>query len=284
MTNARTVKSASNPLIKRLMKLRTSKKQRAIDNAFVLSGYSLAAEVASFAPITARRALLTDGFHLPPNVSVSDEIVHTSTEAMCKASGVERVLGDLGCLLEIDLPMHSFISSGAKLAAPSCYSVVLDAVSDPGNVGTLMRSASALGWRTVVACNGTADFFADKCIRAGRGAPLKMHSLGVMSDIGSVLSEAKHNGANVLIADDRSPDAVPVQHSPAPIAANNAPSNGVVLVLGSEGEGVSEQALHHATTIVKIDAPHGDGCPLNVSAAGAILMHLFAPSLACHTF
>jgi tRNA G18 (ribose-2'-O)-methylase SpoU len=52
---------------------------------------------------------------------------------------------------------------------------------------------------------------------------------------------------------------------------------GVVLALGSEGEGVPDDALKHASQTVAIRTPNGDGSPLNVSAAGAILMYALAP-------
>ena len=273
------VTSPANPLIKRIAKLRASRKQRELDQSFVLSGHALATEaVASRAsPLVVRTALIAPGFSLPEGVHLTSEAITVSPNALSKAAGVDRVLGDLGCLLEIPLP--TLVSSGSELAKPGHHSVVLCGVSDPGNCGTLQRSASALGWSGCIASSGCADIFADKTLRASRGAPLKLQQLGARIDAADVLQQARSAGAHVMVANESLHDALSVNDTANMVKSTEAATNskGVVLALGSEGEGVPDDALKHASQTVAIRTPNGDGSPLNVSAAGAILMYALAP-------
>ncbi len=65
------------------------------------------------------------------------------------------------------------------------FVLVLDRVQDPGNAGTILRTAWAAGLRTVVATSGTVDLFSPKCLRAGMGAQfsLKTHALADLCEV-----------------------------------------------------------------------------------------------------
>ena len=142
-------------------------------------------------------------------------------------------------------------------AAPSGVVLVLDAVQDPGNLGTLVRSAEALGAAGVIALPGTVDAWNPKAIRAAMGASFRLPILHV----GWAAASAwlRREGFRILAAD----------------VGGAAPPAGVeraALVMGNEGGGISHPVLADADQVVGIPL-RGRAESLNVAAAAAILLH-----------
>jgi TrmH family RNA methyltransferase len=137
--------------------------------------------------------------------------------------------------------------------------LVLDAVQDPGNVGTLIRAAEALGASGVVALPGTADPWSPKVVRAASGSSIRLPVLAVAWDeavahlrmIGCAVWASAADG-DLLERGATGPD-------------------GVALVLGNESRGVSGTIRAAADRIVAIPM-RGDAESLNAALAGAILM------------
>jgi RNA methyltransferase, TrmH family len=144
--------------------------------------------------------------------------------------------------------------------APQAPTVVLDRLQDAGNVGAILRSAAAFGFRQVVALKGTAALWSSKVVRAGMGAhfglalfdaaePVLLDGLRV-----PLLSTSSHGG-----------DLVHRAQLPWPCA----------WVFGHEGQGVSPAVEQRATLRVRIAQPGGEES-LNVAAAAAICLHASA--------
>ncbi len=140
---------------------------------------------------------------------------------------------------------------------PRVASVVLDRLQDPGNVGSILRSAAAFGVRQVLALQGTAALWSPKVLRAGMGAhfALALHE-GLALDALDALSlpwvaTSSHAGAEL-----------PASDLPAPCA----------WVLGHEGHGVSPALLARCALQVRIPQPGGEES-LNVAAAAAICLY-----------
>jgi len=140
--------------------------------------------------------------------------------------------------------------------------LVLDGVSDPGNVGTLIRSAAAFG-ASVVSIGG-ADPFGPKVVRASAGTCYRtpIHRIEDTSDIASLL---RGDGRPVLGL------AAEGERSLAD-AARDVPPAGAVLVVGSEPHGLGAPVRAAVDTLVRIPMREGVES-LNVAAAGAIAMH-----------
>ena len=138
--------------------------------------------------------------------------------------------------------------------------VVLDRLQDPGNVGSILRSAAAFGFHQVVAIKGTAALWSPKVLRAGMGAHFGLHlvegatpdALGVLAT--PVLATSSHHGSWL-------------HEAPLPWPA--------AWVMGHEGQGVSAPLLAMATHHVRIAQPGGEES-LNVAAAAAICLHASA--------
>jgi RNA methyltransferase, TrmH family len=143
------------------------------------------------------------------------------------------------------------------LAAPPAAVLVLDAVQDPGNLGTLARTAEALGAAGLVALPGTVDPWNAKSVRAAMGATFRLPVVQAAWD--DLEPWLRARGVAVLAADAAGGPLDP----PPPRAA---------LVLGNEGAGVSPETAARADRTVAIPL-RGRAESLNVAAAGAILLH-----------
>lgn len=143
---------------------------------------------------------------------------------------------------------------------PDAPTVVLDGLQDAGNVGTILRSAGAFGFRQVVAVKGTAALWSPKVLRAGMGAHFGLSLLeGLAPDALEalqvpLLATSSHQGSYL----HRS-------QLPWPCA----------WVFGHEGQGVGAAIAARASQFVRIVQPGGEES-LNVGAAAAICLHASA--------
>ena len=150
---------------------------------------------------------------------------------------------------------------------PSAATVVLDRLQDAGNVGAILRSASAFGFKQVVAIKGTAGLWSPKVLRAGMGAHFGLHLVeGLSSDDLNALdmpwvATSSHQGPflHTLLAEAK---------LPMPCA----------WLMGHEGQGVSPALAERAAVHVRIAQPGGEES-LNVASAAAICLHA---SATCH--
>ena len=137
--------------------------------------------------------------------------------------------------------------------------LVLDAIQDPGNLGTLMRSAKAFGFDTILLGRGTVDIYNDKVIRSSQGAIFKLNFIN--DDIKSFMNE--HQDYEFYGTD--------VVKGVEAEAIN--PGKKIAIILGNEGNGMQEELKD--LTKANIYIPLINTESLNVSVAGSILMYLF---------
>jgi TrmH family RNA methyltransferase len=157
-----------------------------------------------------------------------------------------------GILAMADIPTWSL----ADVTRPRL--AVLDAVQDPGNVGTLIRAAEALGAGGVALLPGTADPWSAKTVRAATGSSFRLPVMELT--LPELKAWCDTQGASLLAS---AAGGEPAERGSTPAA--------VALVLGNEGAGVSESVLDAADGVVGIPLL-GSTDSLNVAMAGAILM------------
>lgn len=150
----------------------------------------------------------------------------------------------------IDLPTPPAIAADSP-------TLVLDRLQDPGNVGSILRSAAAFGVRQVLALSGTAALWSPKVLRAGMGAHFSL-----AMDEG--LDEADLHALSVplLATSSHAGDLLPQAELPWPCA----------WVMGHEGQGVSPALLARCAMQVRIPQPGGEES-LNVAAAAAVCLY-----------
>jgi TrmH family RNA methyltransferase len=138
--------------------------------------------------------------------------------------------------------------------------VVLDRVQDAGNVGSILRSAAAFGFRQVIALKGTAALWSPKVLRAGMGAHFALHL------VESAQPESLQDlDLPLLVTSSHQGELLHRTQLPWPCA----------WVLGHEGQGVAPELMARATHSVRIAQPGGEES-LNVAAAAAICLHASA--------
>ena len=164
-----------------------------------------------------------------------------------------------GVAVIAEIPPRSF--STIDRAGPGVM-LVLDAVQDPGNVGTILRTAAALGANATVALPGTVDLWNAKVVRSGMGAHFHHPAFSsTWAELDTFLGETK----TTLLAADATGDSIAELQRPARVA----------LVVGNEGAGLSAEARARADHIVALPI-HSSVESLNVAVATGILLYVLS--------
>ena len=141
--------------------------------------------------------------------------------------------------------------------------LLLEGLQDPGNVGTLIRTAAAFDFGGVVLSNECADPFSPKAVQASAGAIMSVW-VRRTADYLTIAEELKSRGFNLVAADIRGEPLNPAYRLPLPC----------VLMLGSESAGLGQKLLALADKKIRIPMNGRMVESLNVAVAGAILMFL----------
>jgi TrmH family RNA methyltransferase len=143
----------------------------------------------------------------------------------------------------------------------NCLLLLGENLSDPGNVGTLIRTASAAGADGVILTAGSAELYNPKVLRAAAGAVFHIKVV-TGADINDAIAKIKKHGAKVYASHPRS-DILPYS-----IDMREA----VCLLIGNEAHGLTGEALSLADSLVTLPMP-GPAESLNASVAGAVLLY-----------
>lgn len=139
--------------------------------------------------------------------------------------------------------------------------LVLDTLQDPGNVGTLIRSALAFNYDKVYVSESTVDIYNEKVIRASQGAIFKINI--VKKELSEIYRILNMNNFDIVVT-SLTKNSVFLDD----LKVNEK----FAIVLGNEGNGVSEVSLTNATNVVKIKMSEKIDS-LNVAVAGSIVMY-----------
>jgi TrmH family RNA methyltransferase len=246
------ITSMQNPKIQAVRALLNRRSEREAAQAFVAEGVRLVEEaLGSHWPM--QRIFFSAGLSERGQQLVTQctqlgvEVEEVAPQVMEGMTGTETPPGLLAVL------------GLTPRALPARYSFVLicDAVRDPGNLGTLLRSAVAAGVQAVLCAPGTADAYAPKVVRSGMGAHFRLPV--VEMDWAQIMTVCKpltlwlaemEGGTPCWSADFIHP---------------------LGLVVGGEAEGASAEARQHVKRQVYIPMPGGSES-LNAAVAGSVLM------------
>lgn len=244
MTEQR-ITSRKNPLLQQVKKLLSSRKAREEAGLFAADGVKLLAEAVRWYP-GLDTVILSDGVHA--DVPESVRLFRVPEDVMASISPMES---PQGALFLCRLPEK-------KTYAPTPGCLLLDGIQDPGNLGTILRTADALDI-PVTLLEGCADPYSPKTVRASMGAVFRTQP--VKADWAEVKAACGVAGIPVAVAalSQRAKDL------------RNADLRGMAVAIGSEGQGVRREILESADGELII--PMNKRCEsLNAAVAAAIVM------------
>jgi TrmH family RNA methyltransferase len=239
------IESLQHPIVKVVVKLRKEKEFRQQERSVLIAGKKLVAEIAVHTSL--KIIFIEKGYLLEPSLS-APEVMIVTKEILKKMTGLENP-EPIAALAPLPPP--------ASLAHKK-YLLGLDGIADPGNMGTLLRTALALGWEGAFITSRSTDPFNDKAIRAAKGASFRFPlAYGSVEELNELI---RKNSMTGYIAD--------VRGEPLHLFKHAAP---IVLILGNESHGASSEAKKHYQSIAipmcgKMES-------LNVAAAGAIMLY-----------
>ena len=239
------ITSRKNPLIQQVRRLLTSKKERENAGLFVADGTKLLDEAARYYP-GLETVILSDG--VEANLPEQVEVVRVPEDVMAYISPMET---PQGALFLCRLPEK-------KDWIPAKGMLLLDGIQDPGNLGTILRTADALDV-PVVLLEGCADPYAHKTVRASMGAVFRRQP--VQASWEQVRSKCMEKQIPVAVTalSSRAKDIREVDLS------------SMAVVIGSEGRGVRPEILAQADAELII--PMTAHCEsLNAAVAATIVM------------
>lgn len=244
------ITSRDNPVLQRLRKLSADAGAYRKLGSVWLEGDHLA------------RACLQRGHAL--TLAVVTEQAYAEPELRALADAAPRVLvvpqalfkGISGLESPAQLGFEVPHEQGLALT-PGLDSVVLDRLQDAGNVGTILRSAAAMGFRQILALKGTAALWSPKVLRAGMGA-----HFGLRLVEGLAPEDLDALGLPLIATSSHADRRLHELPLPQPCA----------WVMGHEGQGVQPALLQRCTLTVGIPQPGGEES-LNVGAAAAICLY-----------
>ncbi len=232
-----------NRLVKHIVKLQDKRPYRYEHREVVVEGIKIISEMENV------KTLLTVDKALIPKSLQADEIFLVTETVMKKIS---RTKNPEGILAIAKMPQESSLEKKKKI-------LVLDGINDPGNLGTLLRTALAFGWEGIYLLASCCDPFNEKALRAAKGATFRLpYTLGKLDDFTVFCGKSDFQ---VLIADLAGTPPEKVK-----------PSEKRLLILGSEAKGISKEL----TTLGQpVSLPMSKTMEsLNVAVAGGILMYV----------
>lgn len=239
------ITSRKNPLLQQVRRLLTSRREREETGLFVADGTKLLREAAAYWP-GLDTVILSDG--VEAEVPESVRVVRVPEDVMADISPMQTPQGALFlCRLPEKSPFR-----------PQPGMVLLDGIQDPGNLGTILRTADALEI-PVALLEGCADPFGHKTVRASMGAVFR--TIPVQTTWREAKEACAAAGIPVAVTalTDRAKDL------------REAPVEKLAVVIGSEGQGVRREILESAGETLII--PMNPRCEsLNAAVAAAIVM------------
>lgn len=249
------ITSRANPLVARIRKLNSRRSSRREERVFSGEGPKLLAEALKWGA-ELETVVCAEGMALPelPDWVRTVEVPEGLLEAVADTKTPQGVV---------------FLCKGKTLDMPRKLEgkryLILDGVQDPGNVGTIWRTADAFGADGLILCNGCADPWSPKTVRSSMGAVFRLPVYeGTLSEAADKLAAADIP----LYAAALRADTVDVRAVGLSRAA---------VIIGSEGQGVSEQGLSLCRKTLKI--PMRERCEsLNAAVAASVILWEMARS------
>ena len=232
------IESVNNERIKEYAKL-SEKKHRDTSKLFLVEGHHLVSEAL-------KKNIVKEIFLLEGETNWYKEVTYVTENVLKK-------LSDLKTPAKVIAVCHRVLSD--KLIGNV---LLLDDIADPGNLGTIIRTAAAFNYETIILSPGSVDAYNSKVIRATEGMLFNVNL--IVADLESVINRLKKDDYLILASSPKASN----------IASKVRGRHG--LIIGSEARGIKTEISRLADQILRI--PMSDNCEsLNAGVAAGILMY-----------
>lgn len=235
------ITSVNNQYIKDLSLLK-NKKNRILENKYIVEGYHLVEEAYKAGVL--KEVLTTD-----ENITFDVPTILVTDAIISKLSSTKEPQGIIG-IVEMKKPLWQSYSK---------Y-LILDDVSDPGNLGTIIRSSAALGIEAIIVSLDTVDEYNDKVLRATQGAIFKIPIFRM--NLSDAISKLKEDDIKIIVTSLQNSSDLKTIKKP----------NKFGIILGNEAKGVHPEYLDLADEIVRIEMQN-DVESLNVAMSAGIIIY-----------
>ncbi len=260
------ITSKENPKIKLCMKLATSKKSRKENKMFFIEGARLCSDAIKemqagrleiYGVFASKNSLEKYKDYIDVSLFEKDRnSFFTVDEKLCKTVCNTQSEQDIFAAVKMNDNMltEDSIKPGGKY-------LVLNNIQDPGNLGTLLRTADAVGIDGVVLSNHCCDLYSPKTLRSTMGSIFRIKTY-VCDDFQKVLEifGNKHIKTMAAVVDKKAVSVIDADYS-----------KGCAVVVGNEGNGLSEEHANLCDEKITIKM-HGNINSLNAAVAGAIIL------------
>lgn len=250
------IESSQNAQVKHWKKLVTVRKDRDKSGEFLVEGFHLVEEALKD-PSWVLTLIVREGMKIPSDWNLEDvSMVEVTMEIAKEIAETEYSQG---------IYAHCIQPKSTQNEQQNWTNVLMiDAVQDPGNVGTMIRTADAAGLDAVILGKGSADAYNPKTVRSGQGS--HFHIPIVKGDLSEWLQTFR--GKGIPVYGTSLDDAVTYKHV--------EPQSQFALIMGNEGSGLSPELLVQTDMNLKIPL-HGQAESLNVAVATGILLYTLIP-------
>jgi len=247
------ITSAQNNQIKRVINLQKKHKLRVEEKVYVVEGIKMVVEAPS---------------HLIEKIYISESLYHTNSEIVANhrfeivSDEVMRKMADTvtpqGVMAVVKMDTQSFqqvIKKGTAMV------IGIDALQDPGNLGTIIRTAEAIGATCVVTSTGTVDAYNPKVLRSTMGAIYHIPIFNQV-ELEDHIKILKMQEIEIYAAHLNGQSFYQETDLTQPLC----------FLIGNEGHGLSDSISQYATKLIKIPMI-GKSESLNASIAASLLMY-----------
>jgi RNA methyltransferase, TrmH family len=249
------IDSKNNPIVKETLKLK-EKKHRVDRMEFIVEGYRFAMEaIASsfevkYLFLSEEHAASFIKLGILNNLKPATRVLTLTNKLFKSLSSTENPQGILAVVkLERVIPKET-----------NGFYVLTDKIQDPGNMGTIIRTAHAAGSLGVITTKGTVDVYNEKTLRSTMGSIFKVPILED-NDL-SLVKNLQGKGYKLVVTSLQAKEAI----------YGKDLTGKVIIAVGNEGNGISEEVLSLADERVKLPMP-GDAESLNAAVAVSIVIY-----------
>lgn len=244
------IESLKNPQVKQWKKLLT-KKEREKTNTYIVEGLHLVEESLKNKEIIVE-LIFSEEVEIPHNWDVSNLSITKITSEISKAISDTETTQGVFAICKILQPSKVQLKENSFL--------LIDAVQDPGNMGTIIRTADAAGIDSIIIGEGSVDLYNPKVLRSAQGSHFHINV------INGPLEEwiQRFNQERIPVYGTSLENGVPYKQI--------QPNSSFALIVGNEGNGVSKKLLSLTKKNLYIPI-RGKAESLNVAVAAGILMY-----------